>query len=157
METVVVKGIIAKRLKERAEKLDLTIEEYLLELLTRDMDPKDRAREYAAAASSLIEEAINELKKENTRQAAEKVWGAAALTVKAYASWKDGKRLTSHGELWEYKRKLEAELGDWAGDAWARAVEMHVCFYEGWCNKNDIERAITKVKKLAEKVKQKIP
>ena len=156
METVIVKGIIAKRLKETAEKLDLTLEEYLLELLTRNMDPKDRAREYAAAASSLIEEAINELKKENTRQAAEKVWGAAALTVKAYASWKDGKRLTSHGELWEYKRKLGAELGDWAGDAWARAVEMHVCFYEGWCNKSDIEQAITKVKNLAEKVKQKI-
>ena len=156
METVVVKGVIARRLKEEAEKLNLTLEEYLLELLARNMNPKDRAREYIAAASSLLVEAEEELEKGNVRQAAEKVWGAAALAVKAYAFWREGKRLTSHGELWEYRRKLEAELGDWVYDAWMAANGMHTCFYENWCDKRDVEKALKAVRKLVEEVKQRI-
>jgi len=156
METVVVKGVIARRLKEEAEKLDLTLEEYLLELLACNMDPKDRAREYITAASSLLVEAEEELEKGNVRQAAEKVWGAAALAVKAYAFWREGKRLTSHGELWEYRRRLEAELGDWVYDAWMAANGMYTCFYEDWCDKGDVEKALRVVEKLVKEVKQRI-
>lgn len=64
-------------------------------------------------------------------------------------------RLTSHGQLWEYKRKIESELGERAGDAWARAVEMHVCFYENWCNKDDVEKALKSIKKLVKTIAQK--
>jgi len=118
------------------------------------MNPEDKAREYIKASEDLLVEASEELEKDNIRQAAEKVWGAVALTVKVYALLKDSKRISSHGELWEYKRRLETELGKWAGDAWARAVEMHVCFYEGWCNKEDVEKAVEAVSKLVNKVKQ---
>ena len=156
METVVVKGVIARRLKEEAEKLNLTLEEYLLELLARNMDPKDRAREYITAASSLLVEAEEELEKGNVRQAAEKVWDAAALAVKASAFWREGKRLTSHEELWEYRRRLEAELGDWVYDAWMAANGMHTCFYEDWCEKGDVEKALRAVGKLVKEVKQRI-
>ena len=86
------------------------------------------------------------------RQAAEKVWGSAALAVKAYAYWKEGKRLASHGELWEYKRKLEKEMGEWVRDAWANATEMHVCFYEGWCNDEDVREALERVERLVREV-----
>ncbi len=48
--------------------------------------------------------------KGDVQQAAEKLWGAAALAVKAYASWREGKRLASHRELWEYSKKLINEL-----------------------------------------------
>lgn len=154
-EVIVVKGVVAKRLKEEVEKLDISLEEYLLDLMTREMDPRDRAREYIEASEKLLTEAKEELEKNNIRQAAEKVWGAAALTIKAYAFWKNGKRLVSHSELWEYKRKLEREMGSWVGDAWARAVEMHVCFYEKWCNKIDIENSLKAVEKLVREVKQK--
>jgi len=41
------------------------------------------------------------------------VWSAVALAVKAYALWREGKRLSSHSELWGYKRKLKEELGGW--------------------------------------------
>ena len=147
-EAIVLRGRIAKRVREEAEKLGLSVNEYLVELLNQSLDPKYRAREYVEVAKDLLGEAHDELKKGNARQAAEKIWDAAALTVKPYAYWREGKRLTSHGELWEYKRRLEEELGEWVHDSWASATEMHVCFYEGWCTEKDIENAHKRVEKL---------
>ena len=143
---------VAERIREEAEKLGMTSEEYLLELVTRGLDPRDRAREYIEAAGELLEQALEELRRGNVRQAAEKLWGAAALAVKAYASWREGKRLTSHGELWEYKRRMAKELGGWVSDAWYAGQSMHICFYEGWCAREDIEDAYKRVEKLVKEV-----
>ncbi len=155
-EAIVVRGRLARRVREEAGKQGVTPEEYLVELLSQGLDPKDRAVEYIEAAMELLEEAREELGKGNVRQAAEKLWGAAALAVKAYAYWRDSKRLSSHGELWEYKRRLIGELGEWVGDAWARATEMHVCFYEGWCAGEDVEAALKHVEKLVREVASRI-
>jgi len=99
---------------------------------------------------------MKRLLKGDIRQAAEKLWGAAALAVKAYALWRDGRRLTSHRELWEYKRRLESEIGEWIRDAWAHANVMHTCFYEGWCTGDDVEYALQKIRKLVEAVEEKV-
>jgi len=154
--SIVVRGRLAKRVREEAEKLGISIDEYLVELLSQGLDPKDKAVEYIEAAEELLREAREELSKGNIRQAAEKLWGASALAVKAYAYWKEGKRLTSHGELWEYKRKLEEELGEWVHDAWMNATSMHVCFYEGWCAEKDIVMAYKRVEKLIREVATRI-
>ncbi len=114
-------------------------------MLSQGLDPKDRAVEYIEAAEELLREAREELGKGNIRQAAQKLWSAAALAVKAYAAWRDGKRLSSYRELWEYKRKLEEELGEWVHDAWMNATSMHVCFYEDWCAERDISMAYRRV------------
>ncbi len=151
-EAVVLRGRLAKRVREEAEKLGFSVDEYLVEVLSQGLDPRDRAREYIEAAEDLLEEARKELGKGNVRQAAEKLWGASALTVKAYAYWREGKRLTSHGELWEWKRRLEDELGEWVSDAWAQASAMHTCFYEGWCAEKDIATAEKRVEKLVKEV-----
>ncbi len=151
-EALVIRGRLARRVREEAEKRGLTAEEYLVEVLSQSLDPKDRALEYIEAAEDLLEEAREELGKGNLRQAAEKLWGAAALAVKAYAYLREGKRLTSHGELWEYKRRLEDELGEWVHDSWASATEMHVCFYEGWCKEKDITIARKRIEKLVKEV-----
>jgi len=143
---------VVERLKKEARSRGVSLEEYVLELLLGDLDPPQRAREYADAAENLLEGAEEELAKGDVRQAAEKLWGAAALAVKAYAAWKDGKRLTSHGELWEYSRTLIEELGGWVSDAWAHASVMHICFYEGWCTKAHVEQALKRVKSLVEKI-----
>ena len=154
--SISVPKTIAKRIREEAKKLGMTRDEYLLELVTQSLDPGDRAVEYIEVAKELLQQAWEELGKGDVRQAAEKVWGAAALAVKAYAWWREGKRLTSHGELWEYKRRLEEELGEWVSDAWAQANTMHVCFYEGWCARKDIENALKRVKKLVEEIASRI-
>ena len=156
MSQLILRGSIAKKLEEEARKHYMTPEEYILELLTQDLDPPEKAKEYIKASRELLDEAKEELQKGNVRQAAEKVWGSAALAVKAYAYWKEGKRLSSHGELWEYKRRMEKEMGEWVHDAWASATEMHVCFYEGWCNEEDVAEAMERVERLVNEVSRVI-
>ena len=147
---------VAKRLEREADRLGTTLEEYVLELLLRDLDPPERAREYAEAARDLLEQARKELEKGDVRQAAEKAWGAAALAVKAYASWRDGKRLASHRELWEYSRAMIQEMGDWVSDAWAQANAMHICFPDGWCTREHVEQALKRIQKLVENVEKRV-
>ena len=155
-EVIVVRGRLARRVREEAERLGVTVDEYLVELLSQGLDPESRAVEYVEAAEQLLDEAREELGKGNVRQAAEKLWGAAALAVKAYAYWRDGKRLTSHGELWNYMRTMSKELGEWVRDAWMHASSMHVCFYEGWCSEEDVEVSMKHVRKLVEEVASRI-
>ncbi len=147
---------VASKLEEEARKLGLGLEEYLLELALRDLDPSDRAVEYIEVSKDLLEEARRELERGNVRQAAEKLWGAAALAVKAYAEWRDSRRLMSHRELWEYSKKLMEELGKWVYDSWMAANGMHVCFYEGWCSKEHVEEAIKRVEKLVTEIRKRI-
>ena len=155
-QVIVVRGRTAERVREEAEKLGLSVEEYVIELLSQGLDPKDKAVEYVEAAEELLNEAREELRMGDARQAAEKLWVAGALAVKAYAYWRNGKRLSSHGELWEYKRKLVKELGKWASNAWAQANTMHTCFYEKWCAREDVEDALEQVEKLVREVASRI-
>jgi len=151
-EELLIRGRLARRIRDEAEKSGLSVEEYLVELLSRGIDPRDRAKEYLEAAEDLLEEAREELGKGNVRQAAEKLWGAAALAVKAYAYLREGKRLTSHGELWEYMRLMAREVGRWVREAWMYANGMRTCFYEGWCAREDVEDAIENIERLVKEV-----
>lgn len=141
---------------EEARKLGVSVEEYIVDSLTRDLDPGDRAEEYIEAALYLLERAGEELKKGNVRQAAEKVWGSAALAIKAYAAWRDSRRLASHADLWEYESLIEGELGDWVYIAWMAANGMHTCFYEGWCREKHVETAIRHVERLVKNVAERL-
>ncbi len=147
---------VAERIEREARNAGLSLEEYLLDLALQVIDPKDKAHAYIEAAQALIEQAREEIRIGNARQAAEKAWGAAALAVKAYAAWRDGRRLTSHGELWEYKRVMERELGEWVYDSWNAGQSMHVCFYEGWCDEKDVENALERIQRLVREVKVRI-
>ena len=156
VELVAVPRSVARRLRLEAEKRGLTLEEYLVEIATQSLDPPERAREYLEAARELLEQARMELERGDLRQATEKLWGAAALAVKAYAAWKEGKRLKSHGELWEYAPRMRKELGKWVYNSWMAANGMHTCFYEGWCAKEDALDALEEIEKLVEEVEKKI-
>ncbi len=156
VEVIVLPRTIADKLRREARKQGLSVEEYLLEVLSQGLDPKDRAIEYVEVARELLEEAREELKKGNVRQAAEKLWGATALTVKAYAYWKEGKRLTSHRELWEYSLVLRKDMGKWVSNAWNAGNAMHICFYEGWCSREHVEDALEEIRKLVREVSSRI-
>jgi len=67
---IVIPEGVARRVREEAEKLGLTPEEYILEVLTRNLDPERGAREYIEAAFSLISQAREELEKGDLRQLA---------------------------------------------------------------------------------------
>ena len=147
---------VVERVRREAKRLGVSLEEYVVEALLRDIDPRDRVKECIEASKLLLEQAREELRRANVRQAAEKVWGACALAVKAYAWWREGKRLASHGELWEYIEKLVGELGEWVDDAWNAGNSMYTCFYEGWCGKGHVERALKRVEKLVKEIESKI-
>ena len=155
-DAVVLRGRLARRIREEAGKLGVSVEEYVVELLSQDLDPRDRALEYIETAKYLLEEARRELGKGNVRQAAEKLWGASGLIVKAYAYWREGKRLASHGELWSYMRLMAGEMGSWVRGAWMYANGMHTCFYEGWCAREDVEDALKAIERLLGETASKI-
>ncbi len=147
---------VAERLSKEARKLGLGLEEYILELALRESDPSERARAYIETAKELLERSREELERGDIRQAAEKAWGAAALAVKAYVEWSEGRRLLSHGELWEAMRRMVSELGAWVRDSWMYANGMHTCFYEGWCSREDVEEALKRIRRLVDEVATRI-
>ncbi|RLF10220.1 MAG: hypothetical protein DRJ69_03415 [Thermoprotei archaeon] len=156
VNVAILPSVIIERARKEAKKLGVSLEEYHLELISRNLDPKSRAVEYIKVSEELLEQARDELKRDNVRQAAEKVWGATALAVKAYAYWREGKRLASHGEMWEYIEVLASDIGEWVRDAWYAGNAMHICFYEGWCKPSQVEAAIRHVEKLVREAKAKL-
>ncbi len=155
-EVVRLPRSLARRLQEEAREQGMAPEEYLVELLAGDLDPPERAGEYLEAARELLEQARRELEEGDVGQAAEKLWSAAALAVKAYASWREGKRLTSHGELWDYTLVLRRELGKWVTRVWGVANSMHTCFNEGWCKEEHVQDALEDVGKLVKNIEEKM-
>ncbi|OYT48223.1 MAG: hypothetical protein B6U85_03130 [Desulfurococcales archaeon ex4484_42] len=147
---------IVERIERDAKRAGLSLEEYIIELIFQCLDLDERILEYVDVAKDLLEQAREELQKGDIRQAAEKVWGAAALTVKAYAEWRERRRSASHGELWEYMRRMVKELGPWVREVWMYANGMHTCFYEGWCGREDVEEALERAKKLVIEVERKV-
>jgi len=147
---------VAKRIREVAERLGVTLEEYILDLVTRDLDPEERAREYIEAARDLVAQAREELEKGDLRQASEKIWGACALAIKAHALARRGLKLESHRDLWLYKNDVAKELGDWIRTAFLKADSMHKNFYEGLATREDVEDSLKEVEKLVTTVSKAI-
>ena len=154
--TITLPSRAARKVRREAMQLGLTPEEYLLELVEQGLDPEDRALDYIEAARILLAQAYEELAKGDLRQAAEKAWGATALAVKAYAMWRDKKRLGSHRELWRYKDKIVKELGDWVRSSWNAGNSMHTCFYEGWCTEEDVKSNLREVERLVKEIEKQI-
>ena len=145
---------IAERIRREAEKQGLAPEEYILEAITRDLDPDERAREYIESASALLEQAKKELQKGDLRQASEKVWGACALAIKAHAAARKGLVLKSHADLWLYKDEVANELGEWIRGAFLMADSMHKNFYEGLATAKDVTVALGEVEKLVKAIRE---
>ena len=147
---------ILEELKRRAEERGLSLEEFLTEIGTQDLDPEDRAEKYIDVAMELINQAKEELMKNDLRQASKKIWGACALAIKAYALKKDKKVLTRHADLWRYKDRVIAELGEWVRDAWMYANAMHINFYEGEASRADVEKALKLVEDLVKTIMKNV-
>jgi hypothetical protein len=131
MESLQIPKRLMQTLRRRAEELGVTPEEFLIELMVDAVDPGERPQAYIDAAREMLEQAKKELGSGDLRQASEKIWGAAALAVKAHAYARERRRLASHSELWQHKSMIAEELGEWVDDAWNAANAMHINFYEG--------------------------
>ena len=143
MPMVLVPESAYEKLRKLAELRGATVEELVLDLVADDMTTAEAVEAYWEAAKGLLSEAEEELSKGDLRQASEKIWGSAALAVKAVAQMLDGARLTSHGELWAYVDELSARLDKpELMRLWQMANSMHVNFYEGWATRRHVEEAL---------------
>jgi uncharacterized protein (UPF0332 family) len=156
MESLQIPKRLMQTLRRRAEELGVTPEEFLIELMVDAVDPGERSQAYIDAAREMLEQAKKELGSGDLKQASEKIWGAAALAVKAHAYARERRRLASHAELWQHKSRIAEELGDWVDDAWNAANAMHTNFYEGWADARSVERALGWVERFVEAVQRAI-
>jgi len=155
MSTVSIPEKICEKLRKAAEAQGFSVEGYVLSLIAESVDPASLAESYWEASEDLMRQARDELAKGDLRQAGEKAWGAVALALKSLAYRREGLRLSSHGELWEYVGKLVEETGDRElGRLWRSASSMHINFYEGWATRKHVEGAIEDAENFMEKVKK---
>ncbi len=61
------------------------IEELLAGLLYQSLDPDEKVSRYIEVTLDLLRRVREELERGDIGQAAEKLWGVAALAIKAYA------------------------------------------------------------------------
>ena len=99
------------------------------------------AEEYRTAATTLFDQAMFELDTGDTRQASEKLWGAAAQALKSLAE-RRGWRHGSHAEFYRIMRRLVDETGDVTlRQQFAFANELHINFYEDWLDEVQIRES----------------
>jgi len=146
--------VVYKELLRRAGERGMSPSEYLVELLTADLDPREAALSYLEGARGLLEQAREEVERGDLRQASEKVWGACALAIEAHALLRRGRRLESRAELWVYKNEVARELGDWVRAVFRQADSMHKNSYENMATRVDVEDALKEVEKLVEAVEK---
>jgi predicted nucleotidyltransferase len=107
VDALVLPSRVAKLLRRAAEEDGVSLGNFLMDMATARLDPPERAKAYAEAVLELLREAEAELAKGDLRQASEKIWGAAAFAVKAFAYWRDGVRLptASCGGTWRRSQR----------------------------------------------------
>ena len=146
---------IFEKLRRAAEAQGVSVEGYVLSLIAESVNPSSLAESYWEASEELMRQARDELAEGDLRQAGEKVWGAVALALKSLAYKREGLRLSSHGELWQYVSKLVEETGDGElGRLWRSVSSMHVNFYEGWATREHVEGAIEDAENFLAKLKK---
>jgi len=150
---------IKKKLGKECEKTGMSIEEPALEALYKGLnekiDPSDKAEAYMNLSEKYLRDADDLLAKGDYIQASEKLWGSAALMVKAVAASR-GSTISSHGELFSFVRRLgEEEDEPELRRLFSVANTLHQNFYENWLHKDvikeyseDIKQLITELKKL---------
>jgi PaREP1/PaREP8 domain containing family protein len=147
-----------EKLREEALKKDLSIEELVVEILSKvlnhPLDPSEKVELHLKLADKFLRETEEFLAKGDYVQASEKGWGVAAQMIKAIAA-KENLELRSHASLWEYLDKLAEKLQDVElRRLWWTANNLDQNFYESWMTPRDVKYAIEDVKKFAEKLKK---
>jgi len=119
------------------------------------IDPLDRAELYARLSEKYLREADDLLAKKDHVQASEKLWGAAALMVKAVAASK-GISISSHGELFSFVRRLGEEENPELRRLFSVASTLHQNFYENWLSGDVVREYSEDVKQLVAELKKLI-
>jgi hypothetical protein len=111
-----------------------------------------RADEYTLASRELLAKAEEALAQDDSLQASEKGWGAAAHMVKGVAE-KRGWRHDGHRELYQVVNRLAQETGDSEIRVhFSVASALHSNFYEHWMPKEIVEDDLAKVREFLQRL-----
>lgn len=115
---------------------------------------EDKAEHYSNLMRKYFREAETFLAKGDYVQASEKLWGAAAETVKAVAA-KRGVELITYGDLWEFVVRLRNELKDpEIIKLFLQANYLHQNFYEGILPPEGVTYGAESVKEFIRRLSQ---
>jgi hypothetical protein len=156
-KTFILPKRLEEKIRQKAEEAGEFTEQLLVELLQQslkeELDPEEVVEHYEALCDYYYQDAKELLSQRNRVQASEKLWGAAALTLKAVAA-KRGLKLEKHGSLWSFLNMLAQESKDKEFIRLFNAANaLHKNFYEDEMpmeavevSTEDIERLIAKLK-----------
>jgi len=124
--------------------------------LNEELDPEELVEHYQALSEKYLAEAKGFLSRGDLVQTSEKLWGAAALTIKMVAA-KKGLKLERHGSLWDFVSKLSKESGDSDIIRYFHvANSLHRNFYENQMNQEamgiaeeDVEQLLAKLRGIS--------
>ena len=157
--SIILPKKLREKLKEKAAEAGYLPDELCAELLctslNEELEPEDLIEQYQVLSDKYFNDAKELLKEDDLVQASEKLWGAAALTVKMVAV-KRGLKLEEQGSLWDFLNTLSKERKDkQIIRLFYTASALHQNFYEAQMNKEvleialgDVEILITKLKRL---------
>ena len=107
---------------------------------------------YREASQEYLQHAHQALEEGDYPQASEKLWGAAAVMVKAVAESR-GWPHNGHNQLFSAINRLADETGDEELPTLFRAAGfLHTNFYERWLPPEDVARAAGEVNRLLQKL-----
>ncbi|AJB41760.1 MAG: PaREP1 family protein [Thermofilum sp.] len=148
---------IKKKLGEVSVKMEISIEGLALDAfkgMNEGMDPAERAELYLRLSEKYLKDGEELLAKGDCVQASEKLWGSAALMVKALAASRSVS-VSSHGELFSYVRRLGEELGSpELRRLFSVASTLHQNFYENWLSGDVVREYAEDVKQLVWELKK---
>ena len=113
---------------------------------------KTSTADYVQQGRTFLDQAEEELRREDLRQASEKGWGAASQLIKAAAAEYDWQH-DRHGHLYQVARRLADEHDDQELRLqFGLAGELHSNFYEGFMNESDVQLHLARVSQLVDRV-----
>lgn len=143
-----------KLLRAYAEERGRDFESLLLELVAQVLDPPARVEAYLEASEEFWREGLQLIEKGDVRQGGEKIWNAVVQMVRAYAESHglphDGRRPT-----WAAVRRLSREEPR-SVLLFAAVEQLHVNFYEGHLEREDVEKLVEAAAELRELVRRRV-
>jgi hypothetical protein len=156
--SIILPERLSRKLREKAEESDSLPEELAIEILFKGLgeesDPEELAEHYQTLSEKYLAEAKEFLGKGDLVQASEKLWGAAALAIKAAAA-RRGLKLERHGSLWGFVDTLVKEGRDRdIVTFFSVANALHRNFYENEMPKEIVEISAEEIEKLIAKLRE---
>lgn len=113
---------------------------------------RESAKRYKRLNGKYLKDAESLLAKHDYVQASEKLWGAAAQSVKSLAA-KRGVQLLTHTSIFQFVTKLHKEHpGLGLAEDFHIASSLHTNFYEDWLTPEMVRVGADRVKAFVEKI-----